>query len=122
MKIIKENNRQVRCDDCRTLLEYDSSDIYNGYITCPCCGYGIFVDDFTTSFPCDYHLNDGLDIKDEAIDIYVKEGIEFLRNHEEACHYYIGTGNTIICIFRNDELEEFNVFVCKDYYSTEIEY
>lgn len=121
MKIIKEDNKQIRCDDCRTLLEYDSSDVHQGYITCPWCGYGIYVGNFI-SFPKDYRLNNGADIGNERINTYVKEGIEFLRNHQEAEHYYIGTGNTIICIFRNDELEEFNVYVCKIYYSTEIEY
>ena len=122
MKIINENNRQVRCDECRTLLEYDSSDIYKGYITCPCCGSDIRVSDFTISFPQDYYLNNGVDVENKEIDECVKEGINFLRNHEESDDYFVGTGNTMIFILRNDELEEFNVYVCKNYYDAEIEY
>ena len=67
-------------------------------------------------------MNNGVDVENKEIDECVKEGIDFLRNHEESDDYVVGTGNTMIFIFRNDELEEFNVYVCKNYYDTEIEY
>lgn len=40
MKIIKQSCEifRARCPECFALLEYNTVDIAQGYVQCPCCG------------------------------------------------------------------------------------
>ena len=120
MKILDETNK-VECG-CGAVLQYDEKDIEDGYIVCPCCGEAIKVRK-ELKFPKDYcSFKDGVNLSNKDINKFVKDGIKYLRNNPIDDSYYSGTGNTMIFVFRNDGDEEFEIFVCKDYYEGQVEY
>ena len=50
MKIIQRNSNQVTCDNCNSVLEWESTDLRwthtepdYYYVTCPCCGSAIWI-------------------------------------------------------------------------------
>ena len=47
-----------------------------------------------------YDFSKGVDITDEEVNKWIKEGIEYLENHKDEVYYAIASGNTIIHISR----------------------
>lgn len=140
MEIIKDNYNkkklnQIVCDKCLSELMFDESDIRHGSygvgeITCPLCGnvieetsgdYDLKLTKDNLQYPIHYHhtsSNDGaVHLTDEEVNNYVKKYIDCLNSDDD---YFIGhiTGDLLIAIARNNELNEFEIYVCRDFYST----
>jgi len=69
------------------------------------------------TYPNDYEdFSEGVDITNEQINDWVKQGFEYLQNIPEAQFYNNGTGNTEVNIFR-EAFGEFNITISKNYMS-----
>ncbi len=121
------------CSECGSEFEIDEDDVEVGVMGlyelkngCPCCGEEVEIDDridLTSDmlrFPQHYYsFENGVNLSDEEIDKYVKDCIEALRNSDDNYHC-VATGNSFIIVFKNNEEEEFNIFVCKNYYESDV--
>lgn len=38
---IADNGKIIKCPHCRSILKYNTSDIINSYVECPCCSQTI---------------------------------------------------------------------------------
>lgn len=140
---IKEKNpypRKLTCDMCSSELEYEESDLKMGelgcmHLKCPLCGYSNLIEDNEHSikltkdnvyFPDHFfHTsseNGAVDVcKNEYIKKCINESIDYLRrNKDESSYHFLGTGNTMVFVFRFDGDEDYFVVVTNDYYDTYI--
>ena len=71
-------------------------------------------------FPTHYYsFSDGVHIDDDTINEWVKECIEeFDPNDENDWCRFTGSGDTMVFVSKLDEDEEYDVYVCKNYYET----
>ena len=144
MRIIVDRNKKtnsednypmiVTCDNCGSDYEIEYDDTYIGalgcrYVKCPCCGYENMIDDGiqltkdNLKFPDHYFsFANGVKVSDEAVDKYVKECIEALRNSTDKNFYatQTGTGDTHVFVFKYDGDEEYVVYVGKGGYETNV--
>ena len=144
MRIIVDRNKKtnsednypmiVTCDNCGSDYEIEYDDTYIGalgcrYVKCPCCGYENMIDDGiqltkdNLKFPDHYFsFANGVKVSDEAVDKYVKECIEALRNSTDKNFYatQTGTGDTHVFVFKYDGDEEYFVYVGKGGYETQV--
>ena len=99
------------------------------FITCPCCGEETYSDELAdyfqltkdnVEFPTHYYsFSDGVYIDDDTVNKLVKECIEkFDHNDENDWCRFTGSGDTMVFVFKLDEDEEYDVYVCKNYYET----
>ena len=56
------------------------------------------------------------------INKWIQQGIEYFRGNPEAYSYFMGSGNSMIHMYKFDEDKEYYVVVSKDYESGEIEF
>lgn len=129
------------CDECKSELEYDESDIYMGeygcmYVTCPVCQnhvlledneHSVVVTEDNISFPIHFaHSSKETGAYDccnkENVRKYVKRAIEYLRKHPDSAYWYTSTGNLCLFVQRHDGDDEYFVTVSNDYYDTFIPY
>ena len=146
MRIIVDRNKKtnsednypmiVTCDDCGSDFEIEYDDTYIGAlgcrnVKCPCCGYENMVDDGiqltkdNLKFPDHYFwFGNGVKLSNKETDKYVRDCIEALRKSKNKYFYAArgGTGDTHIFVFRQDEDEEYLIYVGKDGYETNITY
>lgn len=133
-KLNKEKNQiyKVKCD-CGAELEVEQEDIkigtYGmGYIMCPCCQNEYYDDKWSDmlilnknnlSYPTHYTtFENGIDVEDEDINAMVKDCIEKLeRNKEDFVSFHM-TGNTAIFVFKFEDDDEYDIYVCKNYQET----
>lgn len=138
---VKPYPRKVICSECKSELEYEESDLYEGeygcmYVNCPICDYGIMLEDNENNitltmdnikFPVHFHhINkDQKNVKDifneDEIKKYLREAITYFRNNKD--EYVWGgwiTANLFIHVHRYSEDEEYNVTVSGDFYNMEI--
>ena len=145
MKILKDNCLKeepkpevyhITCENCGSELEVIDDDInvgqYGmGYVMCPCCGEETYSDELSDYFPLTkdnlsfplhyYHFGNGLRIDDNTINKWVRECIEkFDHNDENDWVKFMGSGDTMVFVFKLDQAEEYNIYVCKNYYETSI--
>lgn len=143
MKILKDNCSKeepkpevyhITCEQCGSELEVTNDDIsvgkYGmGYVKCPCCGEETYSDELADYFPLtkdnlEFPLHydsssDGIHIDDDRINKWVRECIEnFYTNDKNDWCRFTGSGDTMVFVFKFDEDEEYNVYVCKNYYET----
>ena len=131
--------RKVICDSCGSELEYDESDLYIGeygcvLVKCPVCGESVILDgneheitlnmnniEFPNHF---YHLSTDTGAVDacntERIRGYIKDGIEFLRQHPDEFYWNISTGNLCMYVHRYEGDGEYCIVLTKDYYEVSI--
>ena len=135
---VKEENiamfpLKIKCSECDSELEITEEDTHIGwmgarFITCPCCGEESMVDELdgitltkdNVEFPTHYYsFNKAVNIDDDTINKWVKECIErFDPNDENDWVRYIGSGDTMVFVFKFDEDTGYNVYVCKNCYET----
>ena len=63
-----------------------------------------------------------IEISDEEINKWSQQGIEYFRGNPEAYSYFMGSGNSMIHMYKFNEDKEYYVVVSKDYESGEIEF
>ena len=63
-----------------------------------------------------------VEISDEEINKWIHEGLIYLRNNPDEYSCFIGSGNTLIHIYRFDDDEEYYVVVSKDYEHGDVEF
>ena len=132
MKVIKNNYdknitsiHRVICDYCESELEITNSDIsFNKYgnpvITCPICGRETCVAYDTKeitveniAYPDDfYSFENGLDISNEKIKEWIKDGYENM-NKRNTDFYYVSSGNTFV--FMHNTSGELYIMVTKNF-------
>ena len=138
----KEDIGQIKthkftCENCRSELEYDQSDITIGvygaaHVHCCLCNYNNMLDDeeyditltkdnieYPTHF---YHTSKELGAMDICDNKHVKEAINeainHLRNFKEDEFWLTASGNMHITVFRLED--EYDIVVTDNYYSTYI--
>lgn len=130
----KPKTYKITCEHCGSELEVEDDDIQvgtygAGYVVCPCCGEETYADELADYFPLTkdnvefpthyYSFNNGVHIDDDTINKWVKECIEkFDPNDENDWCRFTESGNTMVFVFKLDEDEEYDVYVCKNYYET----
>ena len=104
------------------------------YVICPVCqkksyleiealDKKITVDNL--KFPDNFYHFGGEDCKEltnDDIRKYIKDAIKFFRENPDNFCYMTGSGDTAIFVLNCSGDENYEVTLCKGYYSTEIEY
>lgn len=138
-KTILPYPRLCVCDNCKSELSYEESDVYVGeygaaYVNCPLCGYDNMLDNNEKSitltkdnvqFPIHfYHCSTTTGAVNTCTNKYIKEviedGIKYLRAYTDEYFYYSATGNTIVFVFKMSGDEEYQIYVTNDFYNTYI--
>ena len=130
----KPKTYKITCEHCDSELEVEDNDIQvgthgMGYVVCPCCGEETYADELAdyfqltkdnVEFPTHYYsFSDGVHIDDDTVNKWIKECIEkFDPNDENDWCRFIGSGDTMVIVSKLDEDEEYDVYVCKNYYET----
>lgn len=129
--------RKIVCDKCGSELEYEKSDIeIRAYgcpeITCPLCGMDIplydeeelVLTENNISFPVHfYHTfkeKGAVEVSNERIEEYIREGINWLRANKKEYSWFIQTGDLHLEVNKYDGDEVYNIIVTKNYYETDI--
>lgn len=134
MKIIENNYKQEKtierivCDNCNSVFEINEDDINidrfeDRYVCCPCCNNKVWIDyvtkdniEFPKHFSC---FKNGVDIKDNTINNWIKDSIKWLEENPNEPYRYIGTGNSIMIIFNHND--EYYIVVAKNYFDVTID-
>lgn len=125
------------CDNCKSELLYDESDItigvYGaGHVNCPLCGYSNMLEDEdcditltkdNIEYPIHfYHTSKELGAVDtcnnENVKKEINRAIEYFRKNKDEDYWFTDSGNMYIIVFRLEE--EYEIFVTNDYHSTYI--
>ena len=132
----QEKERKIyraKCDECGKWLEYEEEDTYIGALggrelICPACGERVYVEqpegiDLNSSnieFPKHFMSPDkAKDINDAEIQKWVRECLGRAESDlEEWGHYYAGSGNTIVFVFKYED--EYDIYVTKKYWDCSI--
>lgn len=139
IEIIEENKSlQIECDYCTSELEITKEDAHIGscgaaFVTCPCCGEEIMVDEFdgitltvdNIKFPVHFcrtnrNLRNVSAINSDEIVKYIKRGIEYFRKNKNEFDWYTSCGDLFLNIHRFSGDEEYSVVVAQDFYETSI--
>ena len=140
VKRIKPYPRVLICEQCRSELQYEESDLRMGalgcvYIDCPCCGRDNMLEENENSitltmdnieFPTHFFhtsVNDGAAdcCNNEEIKKYIRKAIDYFRKNKDA--YIWGghiTGNLYMRVQRYVGDEDYEVTVSNDFYSVYI--
>lgn len=132
---------KIKCENCGSVLEVLREDTHIGYlglpyVTCPCCNYEMDIKEFeddaidiyasNVKYPTHFTVSSkdfrAIEISDEEINKWIQQGIEYFRGNPEAYYYFMGSGNSMIHMYKFDEDKEYYVVVSKDYESGEIEF
>lgn len=152
MKILKDNYekqyqnkpypRKLTCENCRSELQYEESDMRMGawgcmYIDCPLCGYDNMLDNNehnitltvdNIKFPIHFHHvsteTGAVDCcNNETIKEYLRKAIDYFRiNKDNHSLDYGGhiTGNLYINVHRYSSDEVYEVTISNNFYSVDI--
>ncbi len=131
--------RKLICEECRSELEYEKSDLRMGalgcmYLDCPCCGRANILEEhedaitlttdnieFPTHFFHTSKENGAVDCCDnESVKKEIRRGIDFLRKNREESSWMTQHGNLHIDITRYSDDENYEIFVTNNYYDTYI--
>lgn len=140
MKIIENNyfkfNKELiefecTCPNCQSILETNENDVQydredmEHYVICPCCHMRINDEHFdrivtldNISYPFDFYKigdndNEVVHLTDSDINEYIQECIKFLKEYPDEPYKYIGTGDSLIIVFNQED--EYNFIVAKNY-------
>ena len=139
VKKIEPYPRKLICEECRSELEYEKSDLRMGalgcmYLDCPCCGRDNMIEEnentitltvdnveFPTHFFHTSKENGAVDCcNNEEIKNYIRRAIEYFRKNKEEFAWEGESGNLHIAVFRYDGDENYEIIVTKNYYETYI--
>ena len=130
----KPKTYKITCEHCNSELEVEDDDIQvgtygMGYVVCPCCGEETYSDELAdyfpltkdnVEFPTHYSSsNKAISVDDDTINKWVKECIEkFDPNDENDWVRCIGSGDTMVFVFKFDGDGVYQIYICKKYYET----
>lgn len=136
---IKPYPRQCTCDGCDSILEYDKSDLYMGflgcmYLRCPLCGEENMLEDNegiitltkdNVEFPVHFwHISKESGATDccnnETVKKSIDEAISYLREHKDENWYGVESGNLYVNVCKLHRDKNYDVCVSNDYYNTVI--
>ena len=155
MKILKDNTpqkakheeikriapypRKLICEECRSELEYEKSDLRIGalgccYVDCPCCGNDNMLEEhedeivltkdnilFPTHFFHTSAETGAIDsCNEEEVKKCIQHAIDFFRKNKEEFMWRTQYGNLYISVSKYDGDEDYYVVVTNNYYSTYI--
>lgn len=115
MRVIENKMEEIEttCPHCQSRFAYKNSDIqdyeWESYLRCPCCDNLIHLqtetDDLPTvdkvQYPKDfYSFGDGVHIKDEEINQWIKKCVSFLKDED---YSFYGSGDTMVFAYKSDE-------------------
>lgn len=119
-------NRTVTCEKCGAVLYYESiSDTHVGefgarYITCPYCddeilteeeGITITVDNLEEEYFTDF--TKGVEIDFDKVKNWIKIAVKHLEQNHDESYYLASSGNSFVCVFRDDGEEcDYSVLWC----------
>lgn len=119
--------KEVRCINCGKLIGYDDEDVYftenddevTGLgIDCPHCHHIILIKKVKEGKYPDafYQYGDGAKMSDTQIQEWIDRTIDNLKygDAEEGEYYYIGSGDTMVFGFLNDD-KSIDIYVAKNY-------
>ena len=123
--------KNYKCNSCGKNLtgELEVGEFGCKYIMCDNCGEKKYIDELepktltkdNVRFPQHYyHFDNGVSIDDNTINEWVKKCIKYLDNHKDEDYMTTGSGNAIVIVFRTED-EGYVVYVCKNYYETNVE-
>lgn len=130
--------RKLICENCKSELEYDESDLRMGeygymFIDCPVCGEGSMLENNEHSiiltvdnieFPIHFHHTNNENAVDacntEEIRNGLKRAINYFRNNKDEYVWYSWFGNLFILVHKWSGDEEYEVVVSNDFYSMAI--
>lgn len=131
--------RELICEHCGSVLEYDESDLYIGawgcvHLDCPCCGEDNMLDTHEKNitltkdniqFPIHFHHccveNGAIDCcNNERVREFINNGINYFRKNKNEYSWNCATGNLCVYISRYDGDEMYDVVVTNNYYSMDI--
>lgn len=134
---VKPYPRKLICENCKSELEYEESDLRMGeygcmYIDCPVCKDSNMLEDNEHSirltvdnikFPIHFrHTSEATGAKNvctnEEIKKCIRQAVDYFREHEDKHEYYTSYGNLYINVHRYDGDEEYEVLVSNDFYET----
>lgn len=128
------------CENCSSELEVTKEDTHIGYlgfryVTCPCCGEEICVDEFdhtvvtvdNIKFPVYFirtnkDLREVVEVDDNKVTEYVKDGIKYLRENKDEFSYFVTTGDVFVVVFRFEDDKNYLVLVTKDFYESYLDF
>ena len=147
MKVLKNSSNvkvihypiRHECECCASTLLVDEDDVKEGYlgmayVVCPVCQKKTYLEIETLDkkvtidnlkFPDNFYYTGGEGSKELSIDEirrYIKDAINFFRNNPDNFCYMTGSGDTAIFVLNYSGDENYEITLCKGYYSTEIEY
>lgn len=115
--------KEIECDFCHTVLEYEPSDVHDIYegvgFTCPECGNGVVVDEEKYDRPlypaAFFKFGNGYKATDYDIQEWCNKVFDALKNSEDPyVSYSVGSGDTIVFGNRYED-GEIVVRVAKNY-------
>lgn len=153
MKILKDNTpqkasyeeierdvsypRKLICEQCRSELEYDESDLRMGalgcaYLDCPCCGYDNMLEENEKTialtknniiFPIHFFhtsIEDGAidNCNEKEVKECIEKAINYFRRNKEAFDWDTQYGNLYVAVRRYDDDENYEVIVSNNFYTT----
>ncbi len=157
MKVLKNNYKNVGieediegiepyprkhiCEECRSELEYEESDLRMGalgcmYLDCPCCGYGNMLEgnentitltvdnvEFPTHFFHTSKENGAVDVcNNDKIRERIRSAIKYFRKNKDKFVYQTESGNLFLVVFRYEGDEDYEVILTDNFYSTYIDF
>lgn len=133
MKVLKHGeSKQIKCEWCNSVLEYEGSDIYYGefgcaFIDCPVCKTKIELPDLPMGLTVDNvrwpqhfsHMSDkAAHLSDDQVQTRINECLKVLKNEEPGDYAFSGTGDTMVFAFKFED--EYAVYVTQNYFETSI--
>lgn len=136
IKVLNKNVDQTfyrqACAECGAELEFAFDDTYEGaygarYLKCPVCGNelwtevdGVELTPDNIKFPIHFYKtsDDAVDIEDERIQKWVREGLNAFKNNKVKDFWWRGTGNTFMIILEMED--EYCIYVMKNYWECDV--
>lgn len=129
--VIEEGiKKETRCLYCGSLIGYEEEDVYftendDGItglgIDCPHCHHVILIKKVEEGKYPDafFQYGDGAKMSDTQIQEWIDKTIDNLKNGEEGEYYYIGSGDTMVFGFLNED-KSISIYVTKNYQEADI--
>lgn len=125
----KEQEYEITCPHCRSKIAYTFNDVVSGggseWLHCGACNKEIYLDDEiptvdTVQYPKDFFsYADGVPIKDDEINKWVKECVNDLDDEET--YFLRASGDTVVFAYKSSEdASEATVIVAKKYQETDV--
>ena len=126
----KEQEYEITCPHCRSKIAYTFNDVVSDrfegeHLYCGACDKEIYLDGEiptadTIQYPKDFFsCTDGVPIKDDEINKWVKECVNDLDKDTD--YSYRASGDTMVFAFKSDEsLPAATVIVAKKYQETDV--